>query len=251
MNNGPFAEACGPLFDIRAVRKSVWPVVVSRKEYAMKRWMITGFAVCFLLSGQTGCGRSDTVYLEKASVSEDTEKIGTPETEYTEPEEEAVEPEGAVRECYVYVCGAVRQAGVYGLPEGSRIYEALALAGGLSEEASTDYVNQAQMIADGQMIWIPTEAEVSEMPQDARAPGGTDGQTASPREEPEADGRIDLNTAGMAELTTLPGIGAAKAESILAYRESHGGFSAAEDIMKVEGIKEGVYNRIKDYIRVR
>ncbi len=230
----------------------------------MKRWMITCFAVSLLLSGQTGCGRNDTVYLEKAFASEDTEEPGTPEQEEgagdTENAGMRETPQGTVqstedageaaqsrpRVCYVYVCGAVREAGVYALPEGSRIYEAIALAGGLSDEACADYVNQAEVLADGQMIRIPTEAEAADLPREASASDGTAEQAAEP-----ADDRVDLNTAGMAELTALPGIGEAKAERILAYRESHGGFSAAEDIMKVEGIKEGVYNRIKDYIRVK
>lgn len=230
----------------------------------MKRWMITCFAVSLLLSGQTGCGRNDTVYLEKAFASEDTEEPGTPEQEEgagdTENAGMRETPQGTVqstedageaaqsrpRVCYVYVCGAVREAGVYALPEGSRIYEAIALAGGLSDEACADYVNQAEVLADGQMIRIPTEAEAADLPREASASDGTAEQAAEP-----ADDRVDLNTAGMAELTALPGIGEAKAESILAYRESHGGFSTAEDIMKVEGIKEGVYNRIKDYIRVK
>lgn len=230
----------------------------------MKRWIITCFAVSLLLSGQTGCGRNDTVYLEKASVSEDTEETGTPKQEEgagdTENAGMRETPQGTVqstedageaaqsrpRVCYVYVCGAVREAGVYALPEGSRIYEAIALAGGLNDEACADYVNQAEVLADGQMIRIPTEAEAADLPREASASDGTAEQASEP-----ADDRVDLNTAGMAELTALPGIGEAKAERILAYRESHGGFSAAEDIMKVEGIKEGVYNRIKDYIRVK
>lgn len=242
----------------------------------MKRRIITGFAVCLMLFGETGCGRNDTVYLEKASVSEDvssgTEKI---QMQTTEPEtanaagkesaqaaesdaaESATNPageSGPARECYVYVCGAVQNAGVYALPEGSRVYEALALAGGFCDGACEDYVNQAEPVADGQMIWIPTEEEAAETPRAAEPGGapvraGASGGTGA-SDAAASDGKIDLNTADAAALMTLPGIGAAKAESILAYRDSHGGFSAVEDIMKVEGIKEGVYNRIKDYIRV-
>lgn len=229
----------------------------------MKRWIITGFAVCVLLFGQTGCGGNDTVYLEKASALEDAENT---QMQMTEPEltdaarkesaqtagggttaEDALDAPkdaGQARECYVYVCGAVQNAGVYALPEGSRVYEALALAGGFCDGACEDYVNQAEPVSDGQMIWIPTEEE-------AKAAFGPDGAAgAGMADESASDGRVDLNTADEAALMTLPGIGASKAKSILAYRDSHGGFSAAEDIMNVEGIKEGVYNRIKDYIRV-
>lgn len=216
----------------------------------MKRWIITGFAVCLLLIGQMGCGGQDAVYLEEYLVSEDTETlIENTLTDTQEIEEVSCTTQLSEQEkvCYVYVCGAVCAPGVYELPVGSRIYEALALAGGMTEEASVDFVNQAEIVADGQMIRIPTEAEVE-------AGIEFDGETLLPSEADskngDADSRINLNTAGTAELMTLPGIGESKAMSILAYRENHGAFSSVEDVMKVEGIKEGVYNRIKDYIRV-
>ncbi len=135
----------------------------------------------------------------------------------------------------VYVCGAVQHPGVYELAAGSRIYEALALAGGLTGEASPTAVNQAQLLTDGEMIEILTVDEAAER------------ETA---QEAESDGRVNINTADAQELKTLPGIGDAKADSIIAYREKNGAFAAIEDIKNIEGIKDGVFAKLEDHIKV-
>lgn len=135
----------------------------------------------------------------------------------------------------VYVCGAVQHPGVYELAEGSRVYEALALAGGVTDDASPTAVNQAQPITDGEMIEILTVDQAMER------------ETA---QEAESDGRVNINTADAEELKTLPGIGEAKADSIIAYREKNGAFAAIEDIKNIEGIKDGVFAKIEDCIKV-
>lgn len=162
-----------------------------------------------------GCGADNTVYLEQT----DTEiAVGVPETEDSDIADSV---------CYVYICGAVAEPGVYEVRQGSRIYEVVSMAGGLTEDADVSSVNQAEAVYDGQMIYLPTEAEH------------------------ETDSRVNINTASAEELMTLSGIGQAKAEQILAYRNANGNFSSEEEIMNVEGIKEGLYNRIKDNIRVK
>lgn len=168
--------------------------------------------LCFFCAG---CGADDTVYLEQADT----------ETADTASETEAAEPMDGV--CYVYICGAVLEPGVYEVKQGSRIYEVVDMAGGLTEDADVSFLNQAETVYDGQMIYLPTEAEN------------------------ETDGRVNINTASIEELMTLSGIGQAKAEQILAYRNANGDFSSEEEIMNVDGIKEGLYNRIKDDIRVK
>ena len=176
-----------------------------------------------------GCGARNNVYLEK-NTGETGELCVTEALSATETEE----PDGAKEEktCLVYVCGAVVSPGVYELDDGSRIYEAVELAGGFMEEAAEDALNLAESVTDGQMIRIPTEEE-----QEAVGRQG-------------AEGKLDLNRADVAALMELPGIGQSKAEAIVGYREEHGPFSQAEDLMKVEGIKEGVFNKIKDRIKV-
>lgn len=182
-----------------------------------------------------GCGARNNVYLEK-NPGETGELCVTEALSATETEE----PDGAKEEktCLVYVCGAVVSPGVYELDDGSRIYEAVELAGGFMEEAAEDALNLAESVTDGQMIRIPTEEE-----QEAVGRQGAEADSA-------ADGKLDLNRADVAALMELPGIGQSKADAIVGYREEHGPFSQAEDLMKVEGIKEGVFNKIKDRIKV-
>lgn len=196
---------------------------------------------CMLSFFQTGCGGSQDTYLEIADTIEGTEKNGQTETADTIDYEEETDSSGEAEQyCYVYVCGEVKSPGVYMLKAQSRIYEAVALAGGMTDEADEESVNQAEFVSDGMMIRIPNQEEAVLF---GSASYDKSGETSD-------DGRLDLNTATAAELMTLPGIGEAKAESILQYREESGGFSCVEDIMQVAGIKEGVYNQIKDSVKV-
>ncbi len=144
---------------------------------------------------------------------------------------------------YVQVSGAVRNPGVYALPEGSRVFQAVELAGGLTEEAEPRSLNQAQPLTDGEMIWVMTAEEAAAQ---STLAGNLPGDVES-----KDDGKVNLNTATKEELMELPGIGAAKAASILAWRESNGSFAQIEDLMKIEGIKEGVFSKIEDYVKVQ
>lgn len=136
----------------------------------------------------------------------------------------------------LYVCGAVENPGVYELPENSRVYEAVAMAGGMTENAGMEAVNQAEFVMDGQMLRIPTMEEMTA----AQEESGSNVE----------DGLLDINRASVADFMTLPGIGQSKAEALFQYREAHGRFSSVEEIMNVDGIKEGVFNKIKDSIKV-
>ena len=136
--------------------------------------------------------------------------------------------------CCVYVCGAVCSPGMYELPIGSRVGDAIEKAGGFAENAATAY-NLAEKVKDEQMIQVLTTEESSQI------------QMGKGESE---DGRIDLNTASAEQLMTLPGIGKSKAESIIAYRTEHGSFQSIEDLKNITGIKEGVFVKIKDSITV-
>lgn len=206
--------------------------------------------MCVLCLSVAGCSREDTVYLESVEQTEAMPESGTRDAEDAQRSAQENDNQRSAQEndnlraedslCYVYVCGAVECPGVYVLAENSRIYEAVAMAGGFCADARKEAVNQAGTVADGQMIYIPSEEE-TESGSAAEALNGTD---------TTADGRVDLNTASVEQLMTLPGIGKAKAESIVNYREEHGAFSSTADVMRVEGIKEGIYNRVKDSIKV-
>ncbi len=137
------------------------------------------------------------------------------------------------RQICVHVCGRVCRPGVVMLPEGSRAWEAVEAAGGFSDDAGEAAVNLAAVLRDGERLYIPSVDE------SVAEPGGAAG-----------DGKVDLNTADASLLQTLPGIGETRAAEILSYREKHGGFQSAEEIMRIPGIKESIYEKIRDRIKV-
>ncbi len=136
----------------------------------------------------------------------------------------------------VYVCGAVANPGVVEIPQGSRVEDALEAAGGFGAEAGREAVNLADWVSDGQKLYFPKEGEAVEEPQ---------------AQADSASGLVNINTADVAALCTLPGIGESRARDIISYREANGGFGACEDIMKVSGIKTAAYEKIKDKITVK
>ena len=135
----------------------------------------------------------------------------------------------------VYVCGHVRYPDVYTVDPDMRVVDAVEAAGGFTDDACAEYLNLAAGITDGQKIYIPSYEELEE---------------AAALSASENDGKVDINSADRATLMTLPGIVQSKADKIIAYRESNGGFGCIEDIMLVGGIKEGLFNKIKDEICV-
>lgn len=151
---------------------------------------------------------------------------------------------------YVDVTGAVKAPGVYTLPAGSRVFEAIALAGGAREDASLENLNQAGILQDGQQIRVYTEEEAAQMAQQGSLPSLPGAETAAGQEEGQEASKVNINTAGKDELMTLTGIGETRAEAILAYRQETGGFQAPEDLMQVEGIKEKTFEKLKDQITV-
>ena len=136
----------------------------------------------------------------------------------------------------VYVCGAVANPGVVEIPQGSRVEDALEAAGGFGAEAGREAVNLADWVSDGQKLYFPKEGEAVEESQ---------------AQSDSASGLVNINTADVAALCTLPGIGESRAQDIISYREANGGFGACEDIMKVSGIKTAAYEKIKDKITVK
>lgn len=183
---------------------------------------------------------------EADSTADEADVVGTGNSE-----EDTVTENGVM---YIYICGEVNNPGVYELASGTRICDAVEAAGGMTETAAEDYWNLAQVLTDGQMIYVPTEEEAREriLPEAAGTSGdsGRTGGTAGGTAEQADDGRININTAGKEQLMTLPGIGEAKAESILAYREEHGDFSSIEEIMNVPGIKEGLFRKVEEHIKI-
>lgn len=160
----------------------------------------------------------------------------------TLPEKREAGTNGETDMITVYVCGAVADPGVYELPAGSRVVRAIEAAGGLLPEADLFLVNQAKRLEDGEQIRILTQEEAQQADLTAGAESGTG--------NPEQEKKVNINTADAGTLMTLPGIGEAKADAIIEYRESSGGFQCIEDIMNITGIKEAVFSKIKDKITV-
>lgn len=171
------------------------------------------------------------------SVSDDPDSNSEEKkTDSTEQRQESVQIQ-------VYVCGAVKAPGVYTLPEGSRVYEAVAMAGGLLETADEKALNQARLLTDGEQVTVFTadEVESGEAAADSREETGTGEKNGQ---------KVNINTADENTLMTIPGIGESRARAIIAYREENGKFASVEEIMKIDGIKEKMFEKIKDSITV-
>ena len=242
------------------------------KEYWKKYWKIaaaavflTAAGVVFWLSGEMGGEPLPAVSSETAesAVLEGTVHDGAasenPASEnpmlgssaYEDASLEGTKKAAAVSETeamdpafVVHVCGEVANPGIYELPAGSRIYEAVKAAGGFTENAAEESVNLASPIEDGVQIRIYSKEEAETL---AAGAAPFDGFEASGEgKEPV----VNLNTATKEELMTLSGIGESRAEDIIRYREENGGFQNIEDIMKVSGIKDAAFQKIKDRITV-
>ena len=199
-----------------------------------------------------GGGRELVLTEPPAEAAVTGETAGDEEPAEEEPSSEESGETAAAAEhparIWVHVCGAVKREGVYELPEGSRVFEALRLAGGCTAEADTSYCNQAAVLSDAQKVYIPTKEEAEKLraaeavPQEAGAPEAGAGSSGT------AGGKININTADAALLTQIPGVGESKAKSIIAYRDEHGPFRTTEDLMKVSGIAAASFEKMRDYI---
>lgn len=199
-----------------------------------RRWRLLWAAVFLFLSmGNTGCQEEELLVAEYEKEA--------PNEEVSVPEETAPpSPEPSV--IYVDVAGAVNQPGVYGLPSDARLFQAIEAAGGFSGDAESSCVNQAMFLTDGEQIVVPTVEEAENWKQERVAVSAEGSQISG------GDSRIDLNTADENELQTLSGIGQVKARAIIAYREANGPFQAVEEIMNVDGIGDGTFQKIKEDI---
>lgn len=140
---------------------------------------------------------------------------------------------------YVHIVGAVKNPDVYIVKENTRLIDLIVLAGGLTKDASSESVNQASILLDGQQIYIPTKDEIEQ------------GLISESNTVSNGTGKININKATMDELMTLPGIGESKAESIIAYRMNNNGFKSIEDIKNISGIKDAVFDKISDKIDIK
>ena len=144
-----------------------------------------------------------------------------------------------------YVCGAVRRPGVYAFTQGARITDLIEKAGGATGAAELETVNLAALLTDGQQVVVPERGApgVAVAASDPAATSAGSGAVA-------AGAPVNLNTATMAELDTLPGVGPSTAQKILDYRTAQGGFKSVEDLNNVSGIGDVTFAELKDLVTI-
>ena len=224
----------------------------SRKGKTMKHFIryylaagLLGMTILFA----AGCaGQNNTTYSLKGELPLAEEDAAA---ESGTPAGETVNAAAEIRNAdsdtvLVHICGEVQTPGVYELTVDSRICDVLLLAGGFTTNADTEAVNMAAGIEDGMQIVIP--AETDRTSETTGNSSDRTGETAAGKTESQP---VNINKADKETLMSLPGIGAGKAEAVIAYREAGGVFKDIKDIMLVDGIKEGVYAKIKDKICVK
>lgn len=135
---------------------------------------------------------------------------------------------------YVYICGSIQNPDVYALSKGSRLVTLIDMAGGFTQDADRNILNLAKVLEDGERIYVPH----------------IDEEAVYASQENTKNSKVDINRATKEELMLLKGIGESRAQDIIAYRESYGRFEKIEDIMQVSGIKQSVFEKIKDSIEV-
>lgn len=150
---------------------------------------------------------------------------------------------------YVDISGAVKQPGVYQLPEGSRFFDLLKQAGGLTEDAAIQTVNQAMIIQDQQKIIILTQNQAQSIDTENINNNGHLEEKSDEKSSKEA-GKININQADLTQLQQLSGIGEKKAQAIIDYRNENGSFKTIEDLAKVTGIGEKTVEKLRDSITI-
>lgn len=198
--------------------------------------LIAGFL--FVKNQQNSTGISEDFVLTQENESSNHQEEAV---QSSNPKEDTSKEE-TEKELAVYVSGAVKKPGLYRYHGTGRVCDAIEAVGGFSKNADKSSVNLARVLNDGEQICVLTKAQTRKKASQTASESSTDGSVQTDL--------IDINKASLDELMTLPGIGQAKAGLILNYRSENGLFAKKEDLMKVSGIKEGVYNKIKDLITI-
>lgn len=204
--------------------EQVKAILSQKKIWLLLVFVIIGGVVLCFVNWQP----SDNVAIGKTLSSQATMRS----TDQKQPKQS----QQAETKILVDIKGAVNQPGVYDVSQQPRLQAAVAKAGGLTEQAEMANVNLAQKLTDGQMVYIPTKGKRLSTPA----------TTASQASQE----KVNLNTATVAELQTLEGVGEKKAEQIIAYREANGGFKQITDLKAVSGIGEKRFEALKDKLTI-
>lgn len=188
----------------------------------------------FLLKPSTQTPVTETnLQAEVAAVSKDSssEKEIKKEEKDESPEQDLIT---------VDVKGAVKSPGIYDLPVGSRVHDAVQKAGGLTDEADSKSLNLAQKVSDEALVYVPTKGEEAASQQ---AASGTTPSTSKEK-------KINLNKASLEELKQIKGLGGKRAQDIIDHREANGKFKSVDELKKVSGIGAKTIEKLKDYVTV-
>lgn len=157
-----------------------------------------------------------------------------------QPASEGVNSSAASETILVHVAGAVLSPGVYELTQGSRVNDAINASGGFAENADSAALNLARVLSDGEQLLVPLVGEASAAGASVAQTGQAQGQSSG--------GKVNINTAGVSELDSLPGIGESTAQKIVDDRTQNGPFASVEDLKRVSGIGDKKYAALEDYI---
>ena len=204
---------------------------------------------CFFLWMTCGAGNSmeaETSYTDVTTLSTSSSKQGSKSLTEVSSQSKTEESEKDKSKVTVDVKGAVVKPGVYTLKAGTRVTDAIKAAGGMTEDADAKSVNLAASLSDEEVIYVATKDEnLSVLGQSGTSQVSDKGGQTNAK-----DGKINLNTATAEELQTISGIGAKRAEDIIAYRESHGGFQSVDDLKNVSGIGDKTLDKIRESLYV-
>ncbi len=207
-----------------------------------KNAIIIGTAIIIVIAALLyfGFTEHNTGYSKENKDSED--RISTSEAGIEKKEEAKVT-------IYVDVSGAVKEPSVIMIAEGSRVFEAIEAAGGVTKDANISQINRAEILEDGTFLYIPTDSEVKDGTAAAASSGSYNGDTTG-SSSGSGQGKININTADSTALQELNGVGPATAEKIIDYRTNIGKFNKIEDIKNVSGIGDKTFEKLSPHIKV-
>ena len=201
-------------------------------------WIKEQKVLCGFLFLVILCGIFASLYLVEVTAEE---AYVCPKTEISSDTEEA-------NEIIIDIKGAVVNPGIYHLKSNAIVQDVITLAGGLTEDADTSNLNLSKKVTDEMVITVYTHEEVKDLEkQEAIVETGNESKDD---DDTTTSGLVSINTASLEELMTLPGIGEAKAKSIIQYRENCGKFAKKEDLLNISGIGEKVYAELEAYITI-
>lgn len=221
-------------------------------DFDLKKKVVL-ISICILLLG-VGIYFAVSYY---KSLEEETKEVDTLKEEIPIKKETSKDD---VKTIKVDIKGEVKNPNIYTMNETERIIDVITKAGGLTKKADTSMINLSKKLTDEMVIIIYSKEQVRKYTETKKEEQKkqelcneevqNDACIEENKEEKEQTGKININTATLEQLQTLPRIGEAKAKNILAYRKKNGGFKKIEEIKEISGIGESIFDQIKDYITI-